>query len=151
MKRNFVLNVYVCYRYILKHLNSWLRFITMLMCIFLLIFFWAWHSSKVKSFIMSRTWFSIQLCTLQMETIIERMQDEHSGVPVRTVKSFMSKIPSVFTGRFTFDHTAKSFTFVDFCIYTDGHCHRVYYCVLKHLFAIPWISRLLLNCFAALV
>lgn len=26
------------------------------------------------------------------------MQDETSGVPVRTVKSFMSKIPSVFTG-----------------------------------------------------
>jgi hypothetical protein len=26
------------------------------------------------------------------------MQDETLGVPVRTVKSFMSKIPSVFTG-----------------------------------------------------
>lgn len=26
------------------------------------------------------------------------MQDETTGVPVRTVKSFMSKIPSVFTG-----------------------------------------------------
>lgn len=33
-----------------------------------------------------------------MERIIEKMQDETSGVPVRTVKSFMSKIPSVFTG-----------------------------------------------------
>lgn len=33
-----------------------------------------------------------------MEKIIEKMQDETSGVPVRTVKSFMSKIPSVFTG-----------------------------------------------------
>ena len=33
-----------------------------------------------------------------MEQIIERMQDEQYGVPVRTVKSFMSKIPSVFTG-----------------------------------------------------
>lgn len=38
-----------------------------------------------------------------METIIENMQDENHGVPVRTVKSFMSKIPSVFTGIFTFD------------------------------------------------
>nr|CAI5831544.1 unnamed protein product [Callosobruchus analis] len=28
----------------------------------------------------------------------KRMQDEVTGVPVRTVKSFMSKIPSVFTG-----------------------------------------------------
>ncbi|GAB6032314.1 Regulator of G-protein signaling 7 [Chamberlinius hualienensis] len=34
----------------------------------------------------------------KMEGIIERMQDEQLGVPVRTVKSFMSKIPSVFTG-----------------------------------------------------
>ena len=34
-----------------------------------------------------------------MERILERMQDDHSGVPVRTVKSFMSKIPSVFTGK----------------------------------------------------
>nr|XP_032528286.1 uncharacterized protein LOC116778402 [Danaus plexippus plexippus] len=29
-----------------------------------------------------------------MEAIIEKMQDETSGVPVRTVKSFMTKIPS---------------------------------------------------------
>ncbi|XP_054719457.1 regulator of G-protein signaling 7-like [Uloborus diversus] len=34
----------------------------------------------------------------KMENIVERMQDECQGVPVRTVKSFMSKIPSVFTG-----------------------------------------------------
>ncbi|XP_046669777.1 regulator of G-protein signaling 7 isoform X1 [Homalodisca vitripennis] len=34
----------------------------------------------------------------KMEQIVEKMQDENSGVPVRTVKSFMSKIPSVFTG-----------------------------------------------------
>lgn len=33
-----------------------------------------------------------------MEKIVERMQDETTGVPVRTVKSFMTKIPSVFTG-----------------------------------------------------
>ena len=35
-----------------------------------------------------------------MEQIIEKMQDEQTGVPVRTVKSFMSKIPSVFNGLF---------------------------------------------------
>ncbi|XP_063836003.1 regulator of G-protein signaling 7-like [Ostrinia nubilalis] len=34
----------------------------------------------------------------KMEAIIEKMQDENTGVPVKTVKSFMSKIPSVFTG-----------------------------------------------------
>lgn len=35
----------------------------------------------------------------KMEGILDRMQDENTGVPVRTVKSFMSKIPSVFTGQ----------------------------------------------------
>jgi len=33
-----------------------------------------------------------------MESIVDKMQDETTGVPVRTVKSFMSKVPSVFTG-----------------------------------------------------
>jgi len=35
---------------------------------------------------------------MQMENLIARMQAEHTGVQVRTVKSFISKIPSVFTG-----------------------------------------------------
>lgn len=35
----------------------------------------------------------------KIEVIIEKMQeDDKTGVPIRTVKSFMSKIPSVFTG-----------------------------------------------------
>lgn len=34
----------------------------------------------------------------QMESIVEKMLDETTGVPVRTVKSMMVKIPSVFTG-----------------------------------------------------
>ncbi|XP_004922281.1 regulator of G-protein signaling 7-like [Bombyx mandarina] len=34
----------------------------------------------------------------KMEALIEKMQDENTGVPVRTVKSFMTKVPSVFTG-----------------------------------------------------
>lgn len=33
-----------------------------------------------------------------MEKIVEQMQDEKQGVPVKTVKSFLNKIPSVFTG-----------------------------------------------------
>lgn len=33
-----------------------------------------------------------------MEAIIERMQAESTGVAVRTVKGFMTKVPSVFTG-----------------------------------------------------
>uniref|UniRef100_A0A671LS84 Regulator of G-protein signaling 7-like n=1 Tax=Sinocyclocheilus anshuiensis TaxID=1608454 RepID=A0A671LS84_9TELE len=36
--------------------------------------------------------------SLQMEDTIARMQDEKSGIPIRTVKSFLSKIPSVFSG-----------------------------------------------------
>ena len=35
---------------------------------------------------------------LQMESIIERMQDENTGVSVKNVKTYMNKIPSVFTG-----------------------------------------------------
>ena len=35
---------------------------------------------------------------LKMEKILKKMQDEEAGVPVRNVKSFMNKIPSVFTG-----------------------------------------------------
>lgn len=34
-----------------------------------------------------------------MEHIIERMQDDSAGVSVKNVKTFMNKIPSVFTGR----------------------------------------------------
>ena len=35
---------------------------------------------------------------LQMEHIVERMQDDCAGVSVKNVKTFMNKIPSVFTG-----------------------------------------------------
>ena len=34
----------------------------------------------------------------KLERIIEQMQDEKKGVQIRTVKTFMTKIPSVFTG-----------------------------------------------------
>uniref|UniRef100_A0A8C3V7P7 Regulator of G protein signaling 7 n=1 Tax=Catharus ustulatus TaxID=91951 RepID=A0A8C3V7P7_CATUS len=33
-----------------------------------------------------------------MINVIARMQDEKNGIPIRTVKSFLSKIPSVFSG-----------------------------------------------------
>uniref|UniRef100_A0A8C9TJH7 Regulator of G protein signaling 7 n=1 Tax=Scleropages formosus TaxID=113540 RepID=A0A8C9TJH7_SCLFO len=35
----------------------------------------------------------------KMEDLIARMQDEKNGIPIRTVKSFLSKIPSVFSGK----------------------------------------------------
>ena len=34
---------------------------------------------------------------LKMEKVLAKMQDDEAGVPVRNVKSFMNKIPSVFT------------------------------------------------------
>lgn len=36
---------------------------------------------------------------LQIEEIVTLIQDETEGVPIRTVKSFMTKIPSVVTGK----------------------------------------------------
>lgn len=36
---------------------------------------------------------------VQMEEVIARMQDEKNGIPIRTVKSFLTKIPSVFSGK----------------------------------------------------
>lgn len=38
-------------------------------------------------------------CVVQMEEVIARMQDEKNGIPIRTVKSFLTKIPSVFSGK----------------------------------------------------
>ncbi|CAF4045163.1 unnamed protein product, partial [Adineta steineri] len=34
----------------------------------------------------------------KIEGLLERMQDENTGLPIKSVKSFMSKIPSVFAG-----------------------------------------------------
>jgi regulator of G-protein signaling len=34
----------------------------------------------------------------KIESLVERMQDENTGLPIKSVKSFMSKIPSVLTG-----------------------------------------------------
>ena len=35
-----------------------------------------------------------------MEQMMDRMQDENTGIPVRTVNKFRAKVPSVFTGNF---------------------------------------------------
>uniref|UniRef100_A0A3Q2XIM9 Regulator of G protein signaling 6 n=1 Tax=Hippocampus comes TaxID=109280 RepID=A0A3Q2XIM9_HIPCM len=42
---------------------------------------------------------SLSVLLLQIEDIITLIQDETEGVPIRTVKSFMTKIPSVVTGK----------------------------------------------------
>lgn len=40
-----------------------------------------------------------QIVYRKMETLIKQMLDPDEGVPIKTVKSFLSKIPSVFTGQ----------------------------------------------------
>ena len=35
---------------------------------------------------------------VQMEMLVREMMDAERGLPIKTVKSFMSRVPSVFTG-----------------------------------------------------
>jgi len=51
----------------------------------------------------------------KMEIIIEKMQEDQAGVPIRTVKSFMSKIPSVFTGSDLIQWMLKKLDVEDAC------------------------------------
>jgi regulator of G-protein signaling len=51
----------------------------------------------------------------KVEQFMERMQDETSGVPIKTVKSFMSKIPSVFTGTDLIQWIIKKIEVEDTC------------------------------------
>ncbi|KAJ7410778.1 hypothetical protein BTVI_52355 [Pitangus sulphuratus] len=44
---------------------------------------------------------------MMMEDVIARMQDEKNGIPIRTVKSFLSKIPSVFSAHYSFGQPCK--------------------------------------------
>ncbi|XP_074076542.1 regulator of G-protein signaling 7 isoform X5 [Macrotis lagotis] len=49
----------------------------------------------------------------KMEDVIARMQDEKNGIPIRTVKSFLSKIPSVFSGSDIVQWLTKNLTIED--------------------------------------
>lgn len=51
-----------------------------------------------EAIVLELTFTSLMVSTPQMEAIVEKMQCETGGVLVRTVKAFMSKVPSVFTG-----------------------------------------------------
>jgi hypothetical protein len=51
----------------------------------------------------------------KIESMIEKMQDDSSGVPIKTVKSFMSKIPSVFTGTDLIQWMLKKIDVEDAC------------------------------------
>uniref|UniRef100_A0A8C0LGA3 Regulator of G protein signaling 7 n=1 Tax=Canis lupus dingo TaxID=286419 RepID=A0A8C0LGA3_CANLU len=52
-------------------------------------------------------------CFIYMEDVIARMQDEKNGIPIRTVKSFLSKIPSVFSGSDIVQWLIKNLTIED--------------------------------------
>jgi regulator of G-protein signaling len=43
-----------------------------------------------------------QIVYRKMEMLIKQMLNNEDGVPIKTVKSFLSKIPSVFTGQVRF-------------------------------------------------
>jgi hypothetical protein len=51
----------------------------------------------------------------KVEQFMDKMQDETSGVPIKTVKSFMSKIPSVFTGTDLIQWIIKKIEVEDTC------------------------------------
>ncbi|XP_012499806.1 regulator of G-protein signaling 7 isoform X4 [Otolemur garnettii] len=53
----------------------------------------------------------------KMEDVIARMQDEKNGIPIRTVKSFLSKIPSVFSGSDIVQWLIKNLTIEDPAVY----------------------------------
>ncbi|MEQ2171173.1 Regulator of G-protein signaling 6, partial [Goodea atripinnis] len=73
----------------------------------------------------------------QIEDIVTRIQDETEGVPIRTVKSFMTKIPSVVTGADIVQWLMKNLTIEDsaqgyffpisdhvLCLRDDGTLYR---------------------------
>lgn len=43
----------------------------------------------------------------QMEQLMDRMQDETTGIPVRTVNKFRAKVPSVFTGKLMLNSSSR--------------------------------------------
>ncbi|XP_026525110.1 regulator of G-protein signaling 7 isoform X5 [Notechis scutatus] len=53
----------------------------------------------------------------KMEDVIARMQDEKNGIPIRTVKSFLSKIPSVFSGSDIVQWLTKNLSIEDQAVY----------------------------------
>ncbi|XP_039995239.1 regulator of G-protein signaling 7a isoform X6 [Xiphias gladius] len=53
----------------------------------------------------------------KMEEVIARMQDEKNGIPIRTVKSFLTKIPSVFSGSDIVQWMIKNLDIEDQAVY----------------------------------
>jgi len=57
-----------------------------------------------------------------MESIVEKMLDEFTGVPVKTVKTFMTKTPSVFIGKIKMH---RSFSSLDKNMYQNIHIQNI--------------------------
>lgn len=51
----------------------------------------------------------------KMESLVNHMLDAETGVPIKTVKSFLSKVPSVFTGQDLIAWIMKSLDMSDLC------------------------------------
>lgn len=56
----------------------------------------------------------------KMEALLKQMLEAETGVPIKTVKSFLSKIPSVFTGMDTINWIMRSVDVADMgkCLYS---------------------------------
>ena len=51
----------------------------------------------------------------KMEMLVNHMLDAEAGVPIKTVKSFLSKVPSVFTGQDLIGWIMKNLDMTDLC------------------------------------
>lgn len=51
----------------------------------------------------------------KMEMLVNQMLDAEAGVPIKTVKSFLSKVPSVFTGQDLIGWIMKNLEMTDLC------------------------------------
>jgi regulator of G-protein signaling len=65
----------------------------------------------------------------RMEMLVQQMLDEHDGVPIKTVKSFLSKVPSVFTGQDLLAWIMKNVPVSDLGMFIFNP-HRLYYVLL---------------------
>jgi len=62
---------------------------------------------------------------------MDRMQDENTGIPVRTVNKFRAKVPSVFTGNFL----------IHSCYFTSQTIVTIKYCFISGTDLILWIMK----------
>ncbi|KAI4475368.1 hypothetical protein M0802_015188 [Mischocyttarus mexicanus] len=69
----------------------------------------------------------------KMESLVEKMLDESTGVPVKTVKSFMTKTPSVFTAVYLCKRTMQNKTRLELADYEAENLAR-----LQKIFSRKW-------------